>query len=184
MRVCIFCSSARYIADEYRQEAYRLGEEIARRGHTLVYGGATGGLMTSVAEGAHAHGGEIVGVLADRIVRMGRQSDLPDRVVETPDFGTRKRCLREESDCFVVLPGGYGTMDEMFDIISSGVIGEHHKPLFVVNLSGFYDPLLEQIRHMKTLHAIPAEECYRPVVTDSVDECLERLEELAEPARK
>lgn len=175
LSVCVFCSASNRVADSYKQMAFRLGEQIAQAGHTLVYGGATGGLMTAVAEGAASAGGNITGIITERIVRMGRLSDLPDRMLTVSDFAERKQTMCDESDCFVALPGGYGTLDEVFTVISGGIIGEHHKPIYIINPDGFFDLLMQEINHMKTQGFIPEEESYRPIVVSDIEECMRKI---------
>ena len=82
----------------------------------------------------------------------------------------RKQCMRDEADVIVCLPGSYGTLDEMMDATSSAIVGEHHKPLFVLNYNGFYEPLKQQIELMRSLHFIPEQEAYRPIFVNTLDE--------------
>ena len=176
MRICVFCSSSNNIDQVYRQLAYHVGRTIAEKGHVLVYGGATGGLMDAVAEGAADYRGEIIGVIPESIIRMNRLSKLPTQQIITADMGERKKRLKLESDAFVVLPGGYGTLDEMFDVIASGSVGEHRKPLICLNINGFYDSLIRLSEQMKAGAFIPREESYKPVYVSSPEECFEWIE--------
>ena len=182
--VCIFCSSSDHVADKYKEIGYRLGQMIAQAGHNLVYGGAVGGLMTTVAEGAHDAGGNVTGVVTDHIARHDRQSDVPDSIVTTANLAERKQVMTELADCFVAMPGGCGTLDEVFTITAAGIMGEHRKPLYLVNPDGFYDWLLQELAHMKSLRFIPAEESYRPHVVGSVEECMEAIAALKTPKGK
>ena len=141
-----------------------------------MYGGATGGLMDAVAEGAADYRGEIIGVIPESIIRMNRLSKLPTQQIITADMGERKKRLKLESDAFVVLPGGYGTLDEMFDVIASGSVGEHRKPLICLNINGFYDSLIRLSEQMKAGAFIPREESYKPVYVSSPEECFEWIE--------
>ena len=90
----------------------------------------------------------------------------------------RKQIIRSNTDVIVCLPGSYGTLDEMMDATSSGIVGEHHTPLFVLNYKGFYEPLKQQIALMKQLQFIPEQEAYKPVFVDTLDELYERIKEL------
>lgn len=153
-----------------------LGREIAAKGHTLVYGGATGGLMDAVAEGAAEMKGEIIGVIPEIIIKSNRLSELPTQMIVTVDMSERKKRMREEADVFVVLPGGYGTMDEMFDIIAAGTVGEHRKPLICVNEGGFFDDLLRQIEKMRQEAFTPKHESYKPIFVNNWRECIEEIE--------
>ena len=175
MKVCVFCSSSNNIPEKYKQSAYRFGQFLANKGITLVYGGATGGLMDAVAQGAKAGDGEIIGVIPDIIIKMNRLSHLPTQQIIVSTMSERKMRLKQEADAFVVLPGGYGTLDEMFDVIASGNVGEHRKPLICVNEDGFYRQLLGQIATMKTECFTPKNENYKPVFVASLKECMKQI---------
>ena len=175
MNIAIFCSSSNRIADHYKQAAFQLGEFIAESGNTLVYGGATGGLMDAVAEGAQHKNGKIIGVIAQAIIRMNRKSTLPTELILVEDLSERKAKMKTISDLFVVLPGSYGTLDEMFDIIASGVVGEHKKPLIIVNYNGFYTQFISQINYMRSELFIPQEEKYKPFIASDIHQCMELI---------
>lgn len=176
MKICVFCSSSNSISPEYLEMGKNLGRKIAENGHTLVYGGATGGLMDAVAEGAAEKNGEIIGVIPEIIIKSNRLSKLPTQQIVTADMSERKKRMKEESDVFLVLPGGFGTLDEMFDVIASATVGEHKKPLICLNYNGFYDSLMKLADEMRAGFFIPKEEKYRPIFVNTVKECLERIE--------
>lgn len=175
MNIAVFCSSSNNIDDHYKQAAFHLGELIAESGNTLVYGGATGGLMDAVAEGANSRKGEIIGIIAEAIIKMNRKSSLPTELIIVDSLSDRKARMKEISDIFVVLPGSYGTLDEMLDIVASGVVGEHKKPLILVNQDNFYDQFLNQINQMRKESFIPVEEKYKPLIAQDVNHCMELL---------
>lgn len=173
MNICVYCSASNHIAEKYKKSAFRLGELIAESGSTLVYGGATGGLMDSVAEGAYSKQGEIIGVIAQAIVKMNRQSKLPTKLITVETLSQRKDEMKALGDVFVALPGSYGTLDEALDVITSGIVGEHKKPLILVNQDGFYNPLLEQLNLMRTEMFIPIEEKYKPIIVQDINQCFD-----------
>lgn len=175
MNIAVFCSSSNHIADHYKQAGRRLGQLIAESGNTLVYGGATGGLMDSVSEGTYSKGGEIIGVIPQAVIHMNRQSSLPTRLITVDTMSQRKAEMKMLADVFVVLPGSYGTLDEMLDIVASGIVGEHTKPLIIVNQDGFYDLFLNQINYMRTELFIPSEERYKPLVCSDIEQCMELI---------
>lgn len=175
MNIAVFCSSSNHIADKYKIEAYRLGEMIAESGNTLVYGGATGGLMDSVAEGAQSKNGRIIGIIPQAVIHMNRQSSLPTQLIRVETMSERKEQMKSISDVFIVLPGSYGTLDEMLYIIASGIVGEHKKPLIIVNQDGFYDSFLIQLNYMRSEAFIPAVEKYKPLVAQNINHCLELI---------
>ena len=175
MNIAVFCSSSNRIAPHYKQTAFLLGKMVAVDGHTLIFGGATGGLMDAVAEGAQLEKGEIVGVIPQAIIQMKRQSLISTKVIEVETMNDRKATMKGLADAFVVLPGSYGTLDEMFDVISSGIVGEHRKPLILINQDGFYNQLIQQIDFMRSESFIPSEEHYKPIIAQSIDQCMHFL---------
>ena len=174
MNIAVFCSSSNHIAEKYKQVGFRLGQLIAESGDTLVYGGATGGLMDSVSEGAASKSGTIIGVIPQAVIRMNRQSALTTKLISVETMSERKATMKELSDIFVVLPGSYGTLDEMMDIVTSAVVGEHKKPLILVNQDGFYNQLLGQIELMRNELFIPVEN-YKPLIVQDINECMELI---------
>lgn len=178
MKICVFCSSSNGIAESYKQSAFRLGKTLAEQGHTLVYGGATGGLMDAVAEGAASASGEIIGIIPEAIVRNKRLSTLPTTLIHTLDMSERKKQMLAISDVFVVLPGSFGTLDEMFGVVASGMVGEHTKPLICINENGFYDRLIAHIDFMQTQCSAAKSAHYQPVFVESVEACLEKIKDM------
>ena len=170
MRIAVYCSAKDSIPQTYKQMGYRLGEWIGAQGHTLVYGGATGGLMTCVSDAAKTAGARVIGVIPARIKASKRQATNCDELIHVDSMATRKAKMREIADCFVCLPGSYGTLDEMMDVIASGTVGEHHKPIYILNIHGFYDDLQRQIERMKTELFIPAEESYKPIFVETQED--------------
>ena len=170
MRVAVYCSAKDAIPEEYLMLGDALGRWIGEHGHTLIYGGATGGLMSRTSDAAKAAGAHVIGVIPPRIKAAGRLATNCDYLIEVANMSERKQRMRDEADVIVCLPGSYGTLDEMMDATSSAIVGEHHKPTFVVNYKGFYDPLKQQIQLMQDLHFIPAQQSYEPVFVNSLDE--------------
>jgi cytokinin riboside 5'-monophosphate phosphoribohydrolase len=173
MNIAVFCSSSNHIANHYKQSAFRLGELIAESGNTLVYGGATGGLMDSVAEGARSKSGLVIGVIPQAVIKMKRQSTLPTQLITVETLNDRKAQMKTLADVFVILPGSYGTLDEMFDIIASGIVGEHRKQVIIINQDGFYNHFLKQIDFMRSELFIPVEEKYKPFIVQDINHCME-----------
>lgn len=179
MKICVFCSSSNDIATNYKKSAFNLGKALAEQTHTLVYGGATGGLMDAVAEGASLVGGEIIGIIPDAIIKNNRLSKLPTQLIQVQDMNERKKQMQEISDVFVVLPGSYGTLDEMFSVVASAMVGEHKKPLICVNENQFYDALLQHIEFMQTQCSTSKSQHFQPIIVNSVDECLEKIKKIS-----
>lgn len=172
MRVAVYCSAKDAIPEEYLSLGDQLGAWLGENGHTLVYGGATGGLMTRVSNAAKAAGATVIGVIPPRITAAGRQADHCDELIEVANMSERKQRMRDEADIIVCLPGSYGTLDEMMDATSSAIVGEHHKPTYVVNYKGFYEPLKQQIELMRKLHFIPELESYKPQFVDTIEDLI------------
>ena len=174
MKIAVYCSSSNHIAEEYKHSAFLLGQWIAESGNSLVFGGATGGLMTSVSEGAASKNGKIIGIIPQAVIKMNRQSPLCTELVTVETMSERKARMKEIANIFVVLPGSYGTLDEMFDVVASGVVGEHKKPLIVVNQKAFYSNLLNQVERMIEEKFIPIEN-YKPVIVEDIENCISHL---------
>jgi uncharacterized protein (TIGR00730 family) len=150
LSICVFCASSSRIDPKYVELAAEVGTELARRGHSLVTGGATVSSMGAVAAAARAGGARTVGVIP---VSMD-DGELPDHgndeLVVTPDMRSRKGEMDRRSDAFLVLAGGLGTLEELFEIWTSRVLGMHDKPLVILDPHGLYDPLRALMEHLNT----------------------------------
>ena len=178
MKVAVYCSAKDMIPAAYLALGEELGAWIAAESHTLVYGGATGGLMTRVSDAVKAAGGKVVGVIPRRIIEAKRMANNCDTLYMVANMSVRKQLMRTVADCFVCLPGSYGTLDEMMDVIASGTVHEHTKPIFVLNYEGFYEGLKLQAEHMRALHFLPKVEQYAPQFVDTMDELKEKIKNL------
>ncbi len=179
MNIAVYCSAKSQIPDNYKMLGIQLGQWIANAGHTLVFGGATGGIMTAISETVFNNKGSVIGIIPKRIVRAGRLSNACTQLIEVDSMATRKQEMRNIADIFVCLPGSYGTLDEMFDVIAAGTVGEHHKPIYIVNYDGFFTPLQNLIATMKKLQFIPAEEAYKPIWVNSIENLIEQLKQIS-----
>ena len=175
MKIAVYCSAKDSIPEEYLALGDALGAWLGEQGHTLVYGGATGGLMTRTSNAAKAAGAYVVGVIPPRIKAAGRKADNCDELYMVQNMSERKQIMRDLSDLIVCLPGSYGTLDEMMDATSSAIVGEHRKPTFVLNYKGFYEPLRQQIELMRSLRFIPEQEAFKPIFVDSLDDLKEAI---------
>jgi uncharacterized protein (TIGR00730 family) len=175
MKIAVYCSAKDRIPEEYLSLGDTLGKWIAESGHTLVYGGATGGLMTRVSNAAKAAGGIVEGVIPQRIIQAKRMADNCDTLYVVNNMCERKQKMKELADCFVCLPGSYGTLDEMMDVVASGTVDEHRKPCFVLNYKGFYEGLKIQAEHMRQLAFLPQQEQYAPQFVNTMDELTQTI---------
>ena len=178
MKIAVYCSAKDVIPEEYLALGDQLGRWIGEQGYTMVYGGATGGLMSRTSAAAKAAGACVIGVIPPRIKAAGRLATHCDYLIEVNNMSERKQRMRDEADVIVCLPGSYGTLDEMMDATSSAIVGEHHKPVYVLNYKGFYEPLKNQIEHMRSLCFIPEQEAYKPIFVDSLEELYEKVQSL------
>lgn len=144
MNVCVFCSSSDAIAEKYKMMATDFGKWLAENDLTLVYGGATGGLMDAVAKGAYEGDARIIGVVPQILIEKNRLSEFPSRLVKVGSMAERKSEMKALSDAFVVFPGGYGTLDELFDVYAASIVGEHDKPIFVFNPDDYWKGIMMQ----------------------------------------
>ena len=175
MRIAVYCSAKDAIPEEYLALGDALGKWIGDHGHTLIYGGATGGLMTRTSDAAKKAGAHVIGVIPPRIKAAGRLATNCDYLIEVNNMSERKQRMRDEADLIVCLPGSYGTLDEMMDATSSAIVGEHHKQVYVLNYKGFYEPLKQQIRVMQELQFIPTQQHYEPIFVDTLEQLYERV---------
>ena len=143
LSLTVYCASSKRIARLYLDMAADLGKLIARRGHTLVYGGGNIGLMAAVADAALAHGGRVKGVILTDFIDRG-YANSGHEMHSVSDMRSRKRGLDEFGDAYIALPGGFGTLEEILEIISFKQLGFHHKPIVFINTNGYFDHLLAQ----------------------------------------
>ena len=141
--ICVFSSSSDEVDPVFFEAASRLGELIAQKGYGLVYGGGNAGLMGALARSAHQHGAGVVGIIPKLLHSKVQPLKCPHELIVTPDMRERKTVMELRSDAFVALPGGYGTLEELMEIITLKQLKYHSKPIVVMNIRGFYDPLLE-----------------------------------------
>lgn len=146
LSVCIFCGSSDAAHDAYLQAAAQLGEGLARAGYRLVYGGGGVGLMGASARAAHGAGGRVVGIMPAFLRSRERLFDEVETVVVT-SMHERKQLMYDQSDAFVVAPGGIGTLEEAIELLSWKRLALHDKPVIFLNLRGFWNDLLAMIRH-------------------------------------
>ena len=147
--VCVFCGSNPGNHPDYADAARTLGRTIAQRGLALVYGGAMVGLMGVVADAALAEGGEVVGIIPQALVDKEIAHKGLSRLETVGSMHERKARMAELSGGFVNLPGGTGTLEEMFEVWTWGQLGFHGKPIGVLNVRGFYDPLMAFLDHQR-----------------------------------
>ncbi len=192
--VCVYCGSGSGRSPIYAETAHALGSDLAANGVELIYGGGGLGLMGEVARSVLAGGGRVTGVIPEFLVRRERMLTDVQELVVTQNMHERKMTMFERADAFVALPGGIGTLEELVEISTWAQLGQHSKPIVIVNVNGFWTPFLDLLSHMRTEEFIRAGLDMHIDVAESAEEVLplilERAEKTAEehapiqPARK
>ncbi|MEZ5669521.1 MAG: TIGR00730 family Rossman fold protein [Alphaproteobacteria bacterium] len=178
--LCVYCGSSNRVPDSHKQAAARLGRSLAEAGCGLVYGGGRVGLMGIVADAMIAAKADVIGIIPEFLhdYEVGHTGVTRLEVVDS--MHTRKRRMAELADGFVVLPGGLGTLDEMFEITTWRQLGLHRKPIVVVNQDGYWSPLLSMIEQMSGSGYLRPEHLGLLRVVDDVDDVLPALAEIPE----
>jgi uncharacterized protein (TIGR00730 family) len=181
-RICVFCGSSHGLRDAYRESAAAMGRALAARGIALVYGGGGIGLMEVLADAALEAGGHVIGVIPEALVAKElahrRLSEL--RVVDS--MHERKALMGDLSDAFVALPGGYGTLEELYEVLTWAQLGLHAKPCGLLNVEAYYDPLLAFMDHAVAEQFIRPTHRQMLVVDDDVSRLLDLLIAYRPPA--
>ena len=146
-RVCVFCGSNSGVDPRYAEATRELGQAIVARGWQLVWGGGRVGLMGAIADAVLAAGGTAIGVIPEQLATHELLHTGATEMHVVPSMHARKALMAELSDAFIALPGGFGTFEELFEMITWGQLGIHRKPLGLHNVQGFYKPLIEFIDH-------------------------------------
>lgn len=146
--ICVFSASSNAISSAFFALAEELGAALAARGHVLVYGGTNVGLMGAMAKAAQQHGGKVVGVIPAFIAKRGFAYEHADELIITNDMRQRKATMEARSDAFLALPGGFGTLEEVLEVITLKQLQQHIKPVVFLNRNGYYDPLAALFEHM------------------------------------
>lgn len=142
MTICIFCSANEQLDPYFFTATEELGRWAARHGHSIVYGGVNQGLMECVAKAAHDAGARTIGVIPRIIEKRGRLSEYVDVEIPCDNLTDRKQIMQDQADAFIALPGGIGTLDELFTMAAAATLGYHAKPIILYNMRGFWDSLI------------------------------------------
>lgn len=175
-RLCLFCGSNEGRSPLYRETAEELGRTLAARGLGLVFGGGRVGLMGAAADAALAAGGEVIGIIPEAIVDLEVAHEGLSDLRVVPSMHERKQLMHDLSDGFVTLPGGHGTFDEVFESITWLQLGYHTKPIVLLNLEGYFDPLLGMLDRATEEGFVKPEVRSLWLVDDSVPGALSQLE--------
>jgi uncharacterized protein (TIGR00730 family) len=173
--ICVFCGSRRGDRPEYLATAEAVGTELALRGIRIVYGGGRVGMMGALADGARAAGGEVIGVIPQSIVDLEIGHTGLDDLRIVGSMHARKALMAELADAFIALPGGIGTLEELFEVYTWTQLGLHRKPLGVLDVAGYYRPLTALLDHSVAEGFLRPETRELLTVADDLDELLDAL---------
>jgi len=177
--VCVYCGSSPGNDPAFVEVATDLGSYLAAAGMRLIYGGGDRGLMGAVAHGVLAGGGKVTGVIPEFLLSKeqpeGAESLDGADMITVPDMHTRKQMMFEEADAFIALPGGIGTLEELIEMLTWAQLGRHTKPVAVLNINGFWDPLIDLIDHMETAGFLHNPGPARPLVCTTAPQFIDKL---------
>lgn len=147
-KIAVFCGSSAGNDSVYSNQAYQLGKLLAEKNIELIYGGGSIGMMGAVANGALDHNGKVTGVIPGFLNEKEIAHDKLHSLIEVTSMHERKKKMHELSEAVIALPGGYGTLEELFEMLTWGQLGFHQKPIALLNINGFYDPLRQLTNNM------------------------------------
>ena len=175
-RLTVFCGSSFGTDEIYEKQAYRLGQILADRKIGLVYGGASVGLMGAVANGCLSNRGEVTGVLPGFIKDKGIAHKNLTELILVDTMDERKTKMDELSDGVIALPGGFGTLEEFFEVLTWGQLGLHRKPVGILNINGFYDPLKDLTKKMVEKGFLKEANRKMLLISDDIEKLLDQME--------
>lgn len=180
-RIAVYCSSSDHIRKEYFDQADGLGALMAANQMNLVYGGGMVGLMGQVAKSLKHHQGHTIGVVPEALQIDGVVNTIDDELIITPDMHTRKAKMIELADAFIGLAGGFGTLEEMLEVMTLKQLGYHQKPIVFLNTAGFYEKLFAMFEHIYAENFAKSE--YRQLyhISDSPEAAIEYLQQYQPP---
>jgi uncharacterized protein (TIGR00730 family) len=173
--VCVFCASSRTVDPAYLDLAAEVGRRLAEGGHTVVSGGGRVGMMGTLASGARAAGAHTIGVMPEPMVPWEIADTEADELVITVDMASRKTVMVEKADAFLILPGGLGTLDELFEVWTLATLGMHDKPVVLLDEGGFYRGLLDWLAGLVPLGFVKPSALAALTVVDSLPAALDAL---------
>jgi uncharacterized protein (TIGR00730 family) len=146
--ICVYCASSNHVAPAFFAITQRLGELLAQHDYTLVYGGGNVGLMGALAQAVQGKGGRVVGVIPEALRAKEVAYLAADELIITKDLRERKAVMQARADAFIALPGGFGTLEEVFEILTGKQLGFHQAPIVFVNTEDYYRPLFDFFEHI------------------------------------
>lgn len=174
--ICVYSSSSSTLDKVYYEAASKLGEEIATRGDILLYGAGMIGLMGESAKAVHRNNGKVIGIIPKALNVEGVVYNTCDELIVTEGMRERKALMDSRSDAFIALPGGFGTLEELLEIITLKQLRYHDKPIVILNINGFYDKLFLQFEQIIDEHFAKSESKKLYYITDSVSDALSYID--------
>lgn len=176
MNICVYCSSSNAVSDVYFKAAEELGKLIGTRNHSLIFGGANVGLMEHLASTVKLHEGHITGIIPLKIHNFQLTSDKANEIIITDTMDERKALMRDKSDAFIALPGGFGTLEEILEVITLKQLDYLRKPIVFININNYFNDLFNQFE--KSYSETFAKESYRKIykITSSPEEAILYIE--------
>lgn len=178
MRICVYGAASPTIDDNYKEVTFNLGKLMVKRGHSLVFGGGGNGLMGAVAQGVKSENGHIIGVIPKFFDNENIEAicDYCDQLIEPDTMRERKQIMEDTADAFIVVPGGIGTYEEFFEILTLKQLCRHTKPIAVYNINGYYDSLFTVMNEAISKNFIKKNCLDLFKLTDNVDELFDYIE--------
>ena len=177
--VCVYCGSSPGTDPAFLEAARRFGKILASERVGLVYGGGSRGLMGAVATSVLDHGGHVTGIIPEFLQNREQTLRRAQEIIVTPDMHLRKQTMFDKADAFVALPGGIGTLEELVEQLTWAQLGRHKKPILILNIRGFWDPLCALLDHMRGMEFIRAELGVALLVAKTAEEVLPKLRKAA-----
>jgi uncharacterized protein (TIGR00730 family) len=174
--ICVFCGSSDTLEQRWLDLAAETGRAFGERGHTLVSGGGRVGMMGTVADGARAAGAHTLGIIPQCLIDMEVADTASDELIVTADMAGRKNLMIERSDAFLTLPGGLGTLDELFEVWTTATLGVHDKPIVVLDPDGFYDGLITWLNELVKTRFVRTGAMDTVLMARSVPDALDTIE--------
>lgn len=180
-RITVFCGSSFGTEDIYRSQAFELGQTLAKQNIELVYGGAKVGLMGAVADGVLENNGKVIGVLPNFLRSKEIAHTNLTELIVVESMHERKIKMNELCDGVIALPGGFGTFEELFEMLTWAQLGLHKKPIAILNIDGFYDSLLVMIQNMTDKGLLKEANQKMLLVSDDIEDLLEKMKNYVPP---
>ncbi len=176
MNICIFGSANDDIDEDFLNQGYILGKTLANQGYNIVFGGGRDGMMGAVAKGAFENNGKVYGIAPSWISKFDDPFENCEEYIYTDGMDDRKELFFKKSDVFIITPGGIGTLDEFFDVVTLKYLQRHEKPIIIFNINNFYDDLIHMLNKMFENNFISSREIKLYEVGNTIDDILDLIE--------